>query len=140
MGVRARTVSEAAARTPCHSRLTNETRAEEFNVDLPFLLQQAAWLYERQLSQVKAQLRKVSKPSLTAHSPTPSSVSGSGVAGGHAMARTSSGGKYIRPVAKSHLLRAFRPPSTIFACYASEGAARLSGRKQRSWILSSCTW
>ncbi|KAL8718111.1 MAG: hypothetical protein Q9225_004717 [Loekoesia sp. 1 TL-2023] len=69
--------------------------ADEFNVDLPFLLQQAAWLYERQLSQVKAQLRKVSKPSLTAHSPTPSSVSGSGIAGGHAMARTSSGGPRV---------------------------------------------
>lgn len=61
-------------------------------MDLPFLLQQAAWLYERQLSQVKAQLRKVSKPSLTAPSPKPSSVYGSGVAGGHAMARTGSGG------------------------------------------------
>ncbi|KAL9600545.1 MAG: hypothetical protein Q9219_003091 [cf. Caloplaca sp. 3 TL-2023] len=70
-------------------------RSDEFNVDLPFLLQQAAWLYERQLSQVKAQLRKVSKPSLTAQSPTPSSVSGSGVAGAHAMARTSSGGARV---------------------------------------------
>ncbi|KAL9027870.1 MAG: hypothetical protein Q9196_003671 [Gyalolechia fulgens] len=69
--------------------------ADEFHVDLPFLLQQAAWLYERQLSQVKAQLRKVSKPSLTAHSPTPSSISGSGVAGGHAMTRTSSGGPRV---------------------------------------------
>ncbi|KAL8937964.1 MAG: hypothetical protein Q9216_004150 [Gyalolechia sp. 2 TL-2023] len=69
--------------------------ADEFHVDLPFLLQQAAWLYERQLSQVKAQLRKVSKPSLTAQSPTPSSVSGSGVTGGHAMTRTSSGGPRV---------------------------------------------
>lgn len=69
-----------------------EPRADEFHVDLPFLLQQAAWLYERQLLQVKAQLRKVSKPSLTAQSPTLSAGSGSGVAGGHAMARTSSGG------------------------------------------------
>ncbi|KAL8756358.1 MAG: hypothetical protein Q9184_004531 [Pyrenodesmia sp. 2 TL-2023] len=65
---------------------------KDLDVDLPFLLQQAAWLYERQLSQVKAQLRKVSKPSVTAPSPTPSSASASGVAGGHVMARTSSGG------------------------------------------------
>ncbi|KAL8714226.1 MAG: hypothetical protein Q9220_001955 [cf. Caloplaca sp. 1 TL-2023] len=70
-------------------------RAEQFDVDLAFLLQQAAWLYERQLSQVKAQLRKVSKPSLTAQSPTPSSVSGSGIAGGQAMARTTSGGSRV---------------------------------------------
>ncbi|KAL8922838.1 MAG: hypothetical protein Q9208_004963 [Pyrenodesmia sp. 3 TL-2023] len=69
--------------------------AKDLDVDLPFLLQQAAWLYERQLSQVKAQLRKVSKPSVTAPSPTPSSASASGVAGGHAMARTSSGGPRV---------------------------------------------
>ncbi|KAL8854793.1 MAG: hypothetical protein Q9221_000299 [Calogaya cf. arnoldii] len=70
-------------------------RAAQFDVDLSFLLQQAAWLYERQLSQVKAQLRKVSKPSLTTQSPTPSSAAGSGVAGGYAMARTSSGGSRV---------------------------------------------
>ncbi|CAL8576467.1 hypothetical protein XPA_002348 [Xanthoria parietina] len=69
--------------------------AGQFDVDLSFLLQQAAWLYEQQLSQVKAQLRKVSKPSLTTQSPTPSSAAGSGVAGGHAMARTSSGGSRV---------------------------------------------
>lgn len=28
---------------------------------LPFLLQEAAWLYERQLSQVRAQMRKVGR-------------------------------------------------------------------------------
>ncbi|KAL8998519.1 MAG: hypothetical protein Q9169_002462 [Polycauliona sp. 2 TL-2023] len=69
--------------------------ASQFEVDLSFLLQQAAWLYERQLSQVKAQLRRVSKPSLTTQSPTPSSAAGSGVAGGYAMARTSSGGSRV---------------------------------------------
>ncbi|KAL8703263.1 MAG: hypothetical protein Q9201_003544 [Fulgogasparrea decipioides] len=73
-----------------------EFRANQFGVDLSFLLQQAAWLYDRQLSQVKAQLRKVSKPPSTAQSPTPSSVSGSGVAGGHAMARTGSGGARVQ--------------------------------------------
>ncbi|KAL8656967.1 MAG: hypothetical protein Q9226_002383 [Calogaya cf. arnoldii] len=78
------------------ARLANKKiRAGQFDVDLSFLLQQAAWLYERQLSQVKAQLRKVSKPSLTTQSPTPSSAAGSGVAGGHAMARTSSGGSRV---------------------------------------------
>lgn len=34
-------------------------RADHFNVSLPFLLQQAAWLYDRQLSQVRAQIRRV---------------------------------------------------------------------------------
>ncbi|KAI5287171.1 hypothetical protein KEM54_006188 [Ascosphaera aggregata] len=33
--------------------------AERFRVSLPFLLQQAAWLYDRQLSQVRAQVRRV---------------------------------------------------------------------------------
>ncbi|KAL8880202.1 MAG: hypothetical protein Q9198_002342 [Flavoplaca austrocitrina] len=79
---------------PAPNRWANEEiRAGQFDVDLSFLLQQAAWLYERQLSQVKAQLRKVSKPSLTTQSPTPSSAAGSGVAGGYAMARTTSGGR-----------------------------------------------
>ncbi|KAJ5692310.1 hypothetical protein N7462_001733 [Penicillium macrosclerotiorum] len=33
--------------------------AENFDVDLQFLLQQAAWLYDRKLSMVRAQMRKV---------------------------------------------------------------------------------
>ncbi|KAL9017378.1 MAG: hypothetical protein Q9185_005318 [Variospora sp. 1 TL-2023] len=78
------------SRTSKGSEIDWHILAKDLDVDLPFLLQQAAWLYERQLAQVKAQLRKVSKPSLTAQSPTPSSVSGSGVAGGHTMARTGS--------------------------------------------------
>lgn len=39
------------------------TRANRYNVPLSFLSQQAAWLYENQLSQVRAQLRKANKPS-----------------------------------------------------------------------------
>ncbi|KAF3482263.1 Atg29p [Arthroderma uncinatum] len=34
-------------------------RAEKFNVTLPFLLQHVAWLYDRRLSQVRAQIRRV---------------------------------------------------------------------------------
>lgn len=46
--------------------------ADKFDVTLAFLLQQAAWLYERQLSQVREQLRRVNKPSLSANaSPSP---------------------------------------------------------------------
>lgn len=33
--------------------------AEKFNVTLPFLLQHVAWLYDRRLSQVRAQFRRV---------------------------------------------------------------------------------
>ncbi|KAG8534136.1 uncharacterized protein KY384_000980 [Bacidia gigantensis] len=67
--------------------------AEKFDVTLSFLSQQAAWLYERQLAQVRAQLRKVNKPSSTGTSPTPGSTSGSGtVTGGHPMSRGGSAG------------------------------------------------
>ena len=66
-------------------------RAERFNVSLPFLSQQAALLYERQLSQVRAGLQKANRLSSGA-SPTPGSTSGSGTAGGYAMTRGGSGG------------------------------------------------
>lgn len=65
--------------------------AERFNVSLSFLSQQAALLYERQLSQVRAGLQKANRLSSGA-SPTPGSISGSGTAGGYAMTRGSSGG------------------------------------------------
>ncbi|KAL2074000.1 hypothetical protein VTL71DRAFT_7778 [Oculimacula yallundae] len=65
--------------------------ATKFEVSLAFLLQQAAWLYERQLLQVRAQMRKVgvSKGS-AAPSPVPWNNSESG--GGEGMRRTGSGG------------------------------------------------
>ncbi|KAI9640456.1 hypothetical protein NHQ30_011202 [Ciborinia camelliae] len=65
--------------------------ASKFDVTLAFLLQQAAFLYERQLSQVREQMRKVtvSKGSL-APSPVPGSTSET--AGGEGMKRTGSGG------------------------------------------------
>lgn len=71
--------------------LTSAFRAERFNVSLPFLSQQAALLYERQLSQVRAGLQKANRLSSGA-SPTPGSISGSGTAGGYAMTRGGSGG------------------------------------------------
>ncbi|QSZ32410.1 hypothetical protein DSL72_001984 [Monilinia vaccinii-corymbosi] len=69
--------------------------ATKFEVTLAFLLQQAAWLYERQLSQVRAQMRKatVSKGSL-APSPVPGSTSETGV--GEAIKRTGSGSGGLR--------------------------------------------
>lgn len=48
---------------PCRVRALTSPRADKFDVTLSFLLQQAAWLYERQLSQVRAQMRKVGRDS-----------------------------------------------------------------------------
>lgn len=36
-----------------------ESLANRFNVTVPFILQQAAWLYEKELEQVRAQMQKV---------------------------------------------------------------------------------
>lgn len=68
--------------------------AEKFEVTQAFLLQQAAWLYERQLSQVRAQMRKVGNRQSATPSPAPSSVAGSTV-GGQAMRRGGSGGSVV---------------------------------------------
>ncbi len=96
--------------------------ASQFDVTLPFLLQQAAWLYERQLSQVRAQLRKVGKPSSVGNSPTPGSASSSAVAGGQAMIRGTSGGSRVpsslsnrakeRPVSRGEGSTVDMPPPT----------------------------
>jgi hypothetical protein len=74
---------------------TNWTQlAERFEVTQAFLLQQAAWLYERQLSQVRAQMRKMGNRQSATPSPAPSSISGSTV-GGPAMKRGGSGGSVV---------------------------------------------
>ena len=68
--------------------------ATQFEVTQPFILQQAAWLYERQLSQVRAQLRKVGNRQSATPSPAPGSMSSSMV-GGQAMKRAGSGGSRV---------------------------------------------
>lgn len=65
--------------------------AAQFEVTQSFLLQQAAWLYERQLSQVRAQLKKVGTRQSATASPAPGSVTSS-VVGAQAMRRAGSGG------------------------------------------------
>lgn len=100
---RAGAVCERHSPNQDNSLLKSCLRAEKFDVTLPFLLQQAAWLYEQQLSQVKAQLRKASKPiASTAVSPTPGSISGSGVGACHALTRGGSGGNSRDIQAPSH--------------------------------------
>ncbi|KAK5197538.1 hypothetical protein LTR96_000121 [Exophiala xenobiotica] len=68
--------------------------SEQFEVSQSFLLQQAAWLYERQLSQVRAQMRRVGSRQSATPSPIPGSVSASMV-GGQAMKRAGSGGSRV---------------------------------------------
>lgn len=65
--------------------------SQRFQVTEAFLLQQAAWLYERQLSQVRAQMRKVGSRSSNTASPVPQSNAAS-LVGGQPMRRTGSGG------------------------------------------------
>ncbi|MCJ1480427.1 hypothetical protein MMC06_000582 [Schaereria dolodes] len=90
-----RALWETSSRASKGSEIDWRALAEQFDVSLPFLLQQAAWLYERQLSQVRAQLRKVSKPASTGTSPTLGSIAGSTTAGGQAMKRGGSGGSRV---------------------------------------------
>ncbi|KAH7396046.1 hypothetical protein BKA64DRAFT_675202 [Cadophora sp. MPI-SDFR-AT-0126] len=65
--------------------------ATKFEVTLAFLLQQAAWLYERQLLQVRAQMRKVGVSKGSA-APSPVPWNNSESVGGEGMRRTGSGG------------------------------------------------
>ncbi|PYI02506.1 hypothetical protein BO78DRAFT_351317 [Aspergillus sclerotiicarbonarius CBS 121057] len=64
------------SRLPKGDDLDWKALADRFDVTLQFLLQQAAWLYDRQLSQVRAQMLKVPTQSNPA-SPAPGSESGS---------------------------------------------------------------
>ncbi|KAI9808593.1 MAG: hypothetical protein M1825_003743 [Sarcosagium campestre] len=70
-----------------------EELADTLQVTLPFLLQQAAWLYERKLSQVRAQIRKVGSSAISGSpSPLPGSVLGSTNPSAQPMRRAGSGG------------------------------------------------
>lgn len=68
--------------------------SERFQVTQAFLLQQAAWLYERQLSQVRAQMRRMGNRSSNTASPIPQSNTAS-VLGGQPMKRAGSGGSRV---------------------------------------------
>ncbi|KAE8410585.1 hypothetical protein BDV36DRAFT_302610 [Aspergillus pseudocaelatus] len=73
--------------------------AERFDVTLQFLLQQAAWLYDRQLSQVRWQMRKVGTTQSSSPSPAPGSISGSTALGG----QSAKGGPGAAPRVPSRL-------------------------------------
>ncbi|KAE8328457.1 hypothetical protein BDV39DRAFT_67492 [Aspergillus sergii] len=76
-----------------------DSLAERFDVTLQFLLQQAAWLYDRQLSQVRWQMRKVGTTQSSSPSPAPGSVSGSTALGG----QSAKGGPGAAPRVQSRL-------------------------------------
>ncbi|MCJ1376093.1 hypothetical protein MMC20_007332 [Loxospora ochrophaea] len=90
-----KTLWKVLSRASKGSEIDWHALADQLDVSLPFLLQQAAWLYERQLSQVRAQLRKVNRPSSTGPPPAPGSNSGSAGVGGYAMKRGGSGGSRV---------------------------------------------
>lgn len=68
--------------------------SQQLQVTQAFLLQQAAWLYERQLSQVRAQMRRMGTRSSNTASPIPASNAAS-VVGAQPMRRTGSGGSRV---------------------------------------------
>ncbi|MCJ1359599.1 MAG: hypothetical protein MMC33_009601 [Icmadophila ericetorum] len=92
--------------------------AEEFDVSLPFLLQQAAWLYESHFSQVREQLRKVSRPVSSSGSPAPQSNPGSTTTVGQGGLSMRRGGSSGSRAPSSLSLRAARDSPT----YRSEGS------------------
>lgn len=75
-----------------------EDMSTRFNVSLPFLLQQAAWLYERHFDAMRAQMKKLNVPSATASgtvTPAPDGgvkLDGGAVVGGVGMSRAGSKG------------------------------------------------
>ncbi|KAH0543797.1 hypothetical protein FGG08_001980 [Glutinoglossum americanum] len=105
--------------------------ADNFQVSLPFLLQQAAWLYERELSQVRAQMRRVGGlSSSNAPSPTSGSSPGAAFAGGYAMRRTGSGGTGTVPRVPSTL--SIRPKESPIPSTVPSTPIKASGEKFRA--------
>ncbi|RJE19738.1 hypothetical protein PHISCL_07930 [Aspergillus sclerotialis] len=93
----------------------SSANADKFDVTLQFLLQQAAWLYDRQLSQVRAQMRKVPVAASQSNSPSPApgSVSGSTALAGQAKAApsTATGSRRTSSSTLIHQARGSKPPS-----------------------------
>ena len=72
---------DVLSRTSKGNEIDWNALAEQLNVTPQFVLQQAAWLYERQLSQVKAQMKKVVGRQSGTPSPTPGSLATSTMTG-----------------------------------------------------------
>ncbi|EPS37444.1 hypothetical protein H072_8906 [Dactylellina haptotyla CBS 200.50] len=134
-----------------NSELDWNLLAEHYNVSAPFLLQQVAWLYERELSQVRAQLRRVgtvSTPLTTPGTPQPGATGQRALAGaetsrpnsaiasrplGTPMSRTSSRNVSHPPVSpisqdKAAMAAAAIAPSATFATPMSRTTSASTAR------------
>nr|KMM66225.1 hypothetical protein CPAG_02564 [Coccidioides posadasii RMSCC 3488] len=69
--------------------------ASQLDVTLPFLLQQAAWLYGHRLAQVRAEILRAGHQQPASPAPTPVTTSGSHATGGHALTRGRSSGSPV---------------------------------------------
>ena len=94
----------------------------KFEVSLPFLLQQAAWLYERHFEGMRAQMKKLGVSGTPGPSASPQPVQGEGggsafAVGGVGMVRTGSKGMLVKPVSRGTLLmnsKDSKAPPAIF--------------------------
>ncbi|TQB74044.1 hypothetical protein MPDQ_005244 [Monascus purpureus] len=98
--------------------------ADRFDVTLPFLLQQAAWLYDRQLSKVRAQMRKAGTTHPHATSPPPWSGSGSSALG-------------VQSITRNILNPGAHPPSRPTMLQKDSYSQRGTGYPQRTSSVTS---
>ncbi|KFY47221.1 hypothetical protein V494_00101 [Pseudogymnoascus sp. VKM F-4513 (FW-928)] len=103
-----RSLWKILSKTPRNSEMNWNTLAESYDVSLSFLLQQAAYLYDRQFSQVRAQLRKVGASKNSVQSP----IIGTESTGGEAMVRTVSGGSQQQTPSSLSIRRDSPAPNT----------------------------
>lgn len=80
-----------------------EEMSAKFDVSLPFLLQQGAWLYERHFASMRAQMKKLGASTMPGPLPPDSTGSSTAGAGGEMMHRTSSRGMLSSPSATSYV-------------------------------------
>lgn len=113
-----RSLWKILSKTPKNSEMNWNSLAESYDVSLSFLLQQAAYLYDRQFSQVRAQLRKVG----ASKNPVPSPILGTESTGGEAMVRTVSGGSQQQTPSSLSIRRDSPAPN------ADGGGQQLTGR------------
>lgn len=127
-----RSLWKILSKNPRNSEMNWNTLAESYDVSLSFLLQQAAYLYDSQLSQVRAQLRKVG----ASKNSVPSPILGTESTGGEAMVRTVSGGSQQQTPSSLSIRRDSPAPVTDFGSQQPVGRA---GAPQISRTSSSNT-
>ena len=89
-------------------------RADKLEVSQSFLLQQAAWMYEQQLSQVRAQMRRVGSRQSSIPSLGAGSMTGSGLGGQHLKREGSTG---LHPPNSQYLmLKKSQAPGPLQGC------------------------